>query len=156
MEGTPWGESAVASPTNGCISSSPFGCLRGPFGDHTLCAMMNDLRICARLAWPQTGHTLPVTSGNVLPRFTGGQVVAGSNPVSPTRSEAVSGIRKQPLFCSYPNRNTQTSRGAVFATNRQNDDTGFNRGTQASRCETRSVWTSSSISTREIHRTVTR
>jgi hypothetical protein len=24
--------------------------VRGPFGDHTLCAMMNDLRVCARLA----------------------------------------------------------------------------------------------------------
>ena len=32
-----------------------------------LCAVMNDLRVCARLARPQTGHTLAVTNGNVLP-----------------------------------------------------------------------------------------
>ncbi|MCW2653353.1 MAG: hypothetical protein JWR32_4329 [Mycobacterium sp.] len=33
----------------------------------------------------QTGRILAMTCGNVLPRFTGGQVVAGSNPaVSPT------------------------------------------------------------------------
>ncbi len=61
------------------------------FGDHTLCAVMNDPRVCARIAWPQTGHTLAVTSGNVLPPFTGGQVVAGSNPVSPTRITAGQG-----------------------------------------------------------------
>ena len=47
----------------------------GPIGDHTLCAVMNDLRVCARLAWPQTDRALVVTSGNALPRFTGGQVV---------------------------------------------------------------------------------
>src|ERR1700730_4481132 len=56
----------------------------GPIGDHTLSAAMNDLRVCARLAWPQTDRALVVTSGNALPRFSGGQVVAGSNPVSPT------------------------------------------------------------------------
>jgi hypothetical protein len=33
--------------------------------------MMNDLRVCARLARPQTGHTFAVTSGTVLPLFTG-------------------------------------------------------------------------------------
>ena len=34
----------------------------GPIGDHTLCAVMNDLRVCARLAWPQTDRALVVTS----------------------------------------------------------------------------------------------
>ena len=57
----------------------------GPIGDHTLRAVMNHLRVYARLAWPQTDRALAVTSGNALPRFTGGQVVAGSNPVSPTK-----------------------------------------------------------------------
>jgi hypothetical protein len=61
----------------------------GPFGDHTLCAVMNDLRVCARLAWPQTDRALVVTSEIALPRFTWGQVVAGSNPVSPTGVIAV-------------------------------------------------------------------
>jgi hypothetical protein len=56
----------------------------GPFGDHTLYAMVNDLRVCARLARPHFGHTRPATRGYGLARFTGGQVVAGSNPASPT------------------------------------------------------------------------
>jgi hypothetical protein len=47
----------------------------GPSWDHTLYAVMNDMRACARLARPQTGHTLAVTSGNALPLLTGGQVV---------------------------------------------------------------------------------
>jgi hypothetical protein len=41
------------------------------FGDHTLCAVMNDPRVCARIARPQIGHTLAVTSGNVLPLLLG-------------------------------------------------------------------------------------
>jgi hypothetical protein len=56
----------------------------GPFGDRTLCAMVNDLRVCAHFARLYFGHTRAATRGYVLPRFTGGQVVAGSNPVSPT------------------------------------------------------------------------
>ncbi len=59
--------------------------VRGPFGDRTICTVMNDLRVCARVARPQTGRTIAVTSGNVLPLLPGGQVVAGSNPVSPTQ-----------------------------------------------------------------------
>src|ERR1700682_1385231 len=38
--------------------------------------MVNDLRVCARLALPNIGPTLPTTSANVLPLFTGGQVAA--------------------------------------------------------------------------------
>jgi hypothetical protein len=30
---------------------------RGPIGDHTLCAMVNDLRVCARPPQPHLGHT---------------------------------------------------------------------------------------------------
>ena len=45
---------------------------------------MNDLRVYERLTRAHVGRTLAATRGNVLPRFTGGQVVAGSNPVSPT------------------------------------------------------------------------
>jgi hypothetical protein len=46
--------------------------------------MVNDLRVGERLARPEPAPHPAVTSGNALPRFTGGQVVAGSNPVSPT------------------------------------------------------------------------
>jgi hypothetical protein len=49
-----------------------------------LCAMVNDLRVHARLARIHVGRILAATRGNGLPRFTEGQVVAGSNPVSPT------------------------------------------------------------------------
>jgi hypothetical protein len=56
----------------------------GPPWDHTLCAMVNGLRVCERVARPHLDHTLAPTSGNVLLQFSGGQVVAGSNPVSPT------------------------------------------------------------------------
>jgi hypothetical protein len=56
----------------------------GPVWDHTLCAMVNDLPVCARYARARIGRLLSATCGNALPLFTGGQVVAGSNPVSPT------------------------------------------------------------------------
>ena len=56
----------------------------GPPWDHTLCVMVNDLRVCARHARSQIGYALAMTCGNALPLFTGGQVVARSNPVSPT------------------------------------------------------------------------
>jgi hypothetical protein len=59
---------------------------RGPVGDHTLRAMVNDPHVFERRARPQTGHSLVAPCGNVLPQFSGGQVVAGSNPVNPTRS----------------------------------------------------------------------
>ena len=42
----------------------------GTIRDHTLCAVMNDLRVYERLA-RSTPHT-PVTRENVFPRFTGG------------------------------------------------------------------------------------
>jgi hypothetical protein len=54
------------------------GPIWGPLGDHTLCAIVNDLRVYERLTRAHVGRTLEVTRGNVLPRFTGGQVVAGS------------------------------------------------------------------------------
>src|ERR1700682_1711385 len=82
-------------------STGPFGAPSGTFadaastineaqhprvlaGDHTLCAIVNDLRVCEPLARRSPCHTPAVTWGNVLPRFTGGEVVARSNPVSPT------------------------------------------------------------------------
>jgi hypothetical protein len=43
----------------------------GPFWDHTLCAMVNDLRVCARLVWPQTDRALVVTCGNACRYFLG-------------------------------------------------------------------------------------
>src|SRR5258705_9935011 len=43
----------------------------GPAGDHTLCAMVNDLRVCEPLARRSPCHTPAVTWGNALPRFTG-------------------------------------------------------------------------------------
>jgi hypothetical protein len=77
----------------------------GPFGDHTLYAMVNDLRVCARLARPHFGHTRPATRGYGLARFTGGQVVAGSNPASPTLSARLCqpdyvGVRPDPCDVS--------------------------------------------------------
>jgi hypothetical protein len=55
----------------------------GPIWDHTLCAMVNDLHI-ERLTLPNRGHPTSLTWGNALPLRSGGQVIAGSNPVSPT------------------------------------------------------------------------
>jgi hypothetical protein len=43
----------------------------GPFGDHTLCATVNDLRVCARHARPRQADRMPATCGNALPLFTG-------------------------------------------------------------------------------------
>ena len=51
----------------------------GPRWDHTLCALVNDLRVGARHGRPPVGHILPATCGDALPPFSGGQVVAGSN-----------------------------------------------------------------------------
>ena len=48
---------------------------------------MNDLLVCERLATATQGNTLMLTRENVLPPFSGGQVVAGSNPVSPTAGQ---------------------------------------------------------------------
>jgi hypothetical protein len=57
----------------------------GPAGDQTLCAMVNDPRVCEPLARRSPCHKPAVSWGNVLPLLPGGQVVAGSNPVSPTK-----------------------------------------------------------------------
>ena len=74
----------------------------GPRWDHTLCALVNDLRVGARHARPPVGHILPATCGNALPPFSGGQVVAGSNhcraqlprsPRSPCRARSAVGLR---------------------------------------------------------------
>jgi len=46
--------------------------------------MVNDLRVCERLARLHPGHILAVTCENVLSLLTGGQLAAGSDPVSPT------------------------------------------------------------------------
>ena len=77
----------------------------GPVGDHTSCAMVNDLRVCARHARAAQARRLRATWGNVLPLFTGGQVVAGSNPVSPKklhRSEGGFGTIRKPAFFIPP------------------------------------------------------
>jgi hypothetical protein len=66
-----------------CFNSCLEPRVRGPFGDRTLCTVMNDLPVCARLARPQTGHTIAVTSGNVLPLLTGGQVGRSRGQASP-------------------------------------------------------------------------
>ena len=68
---------------------APITRLGDHLGTHTLCAIVNDERVYERLARPNIGPKLPTTSENVLPRFTGGQVVAGSNPVSPTKKNAL-------------------------------------------------------------------
>jgi len=49
--------------------------LRGPSWDHTLSAIVNDLHVCERYAWSPHTRRLCVTRQNVLPLFTGGQVV---------------------------------------------------------------------------------
>jgi len=46
--------------------------------------MVNDPRVCARYACSRIGRLPAANCGNVLPLFAGDQVVAGSNPVSPT------------------------------------------------------------------------
>jgi len=68
----------------------------GPFWDHTLCAVPNDLRVYERHTRRPPARRLPTTCRNALPLLTGGQVVAGSNPVSPT-SERLS---EQAFFIS--------------------------------------------------------
>lgn len=47
----------------------------GPIGDHTLCALVNDLRVCARYAPPLLGPLIACDLENVSPLLTGGQVV---------------------------------------------------------------------------------
>jgi hypothetical protein len=59
------------------IKLSVPGRVWGPAGDHTLCAMVHDLRVCARYARTQHGQLPAVTRGNAIPLLTGGQVVAG-------------------------------------------------------------------------------
>ncbi len=60
----------------------------GPRWDHTLCTIMNDLRAQERHASRNKRRKTPVTWENALPLLPGGQVVAGSNPVSPTQVRA--------------------------------------------------------------------
>jgi hypothetical protein len=73
---------------------------------------MNDLRVCERLARPQSGLEPAATSENALPLFSGGQVVAGSNPVSPTErnssSRPVSEKSGAALFQSFGNTATSS------------------------------------------------
>jgi hypothetical protein len=56
----------------------------GPIRDHTLCTMLNDLRVPERHVSRIDREEPPATLENALPLLPGGQVVAGSNPVSPT------------------------------------------------------------------------
>src|SRR5258705_13914246 len=76
--GAPYGHFADAASTIK-EAQHPRVLAWGPAGDHTLCAMVNDLRVCEPLARRSPCHTPAVTWGNVLPRFTGGQVVARRN-----------------------------------------------------------------------------
>ena len=57
----------------------------GTVWDHTLCAKSSGLRI-SNVSRPHRGRPLAATCENALPQFSGGHVVAGSNPVSPTLS----------------------------------------------------------------------
>jgi hypothetical protein len=84
-----------------------------PVWDHTLCAIVNDLRVYARHTRSSQARTVPTTCGNALPLFTGGQVVAGSHtvsktPVSPTPvnpTQVRQGIYpcSMAIFGPYPN-----------------------------------------------------
>ena len=49
----------------------------GPFWDHTLCTMANDLHVYEHLARAHVGHKTPLTSGNAFPLFTDGQASRG-------------------------------------------------------------------------------
>jgi hypothetical protein len=70
------------------------------WGPHAL----RDCERSARLCTSRTAGNRPHTRGghgNVLPRFTGGQVVAGSNPVSPTQVRGTfRRFGRCPYFCS--------------------------------------------------------
>ena len=65
----------------------------GPFWDHTSYATVNDPRFCERHAPARQRHKSSATWENALPLLPGGQVVAGSNPVSPT-AEMASELRR--------------------------------------------------------------
>ena len=54
--------------------------------------MANGLRVCGRYARARIAPKLLTTWENVSPLLTGGQVVAGSNPVSPTENWLVRAI----------------------------------------------------------------
>jgi hypothetical protein len=56
--------------------------------------MVNDLLVRERHAGTHGGRDLVATCGNALPLFTGGQVVAGSNPASPTQVREVFGLTR--------------------------------------------------------------
>jgi hypothetical protein len=64
-------------PTRGHNSWHIRAVVLRPVWDRTSCALVHDLRVCARLARLQTGHTIAVTSGNALPRFTGVKRLTG-------------------------------------------------------------------------------
>jgi hypothetical protein len=63
----------------------------GPFWDQTICASVNVLP-------RQNCRLTPPTKENALPQFSGGQVVADSNPVSPTLSAR---RNRASLLCAY-------------------------------------------------------
>jgi hypothetical protein len=44
----------------------------GPLWDHTLCAMVSDLRVCERLARARSNRVSYLTCGNASPLFTWG------------------------------------------------------------------------------------
>ena len=61
----------------------------GPIWDHTFCAFLNDLQRSCTIRDPRITRIPGVSRHNVPGPFPGGQVVAGSNPVSPTKKPAL-------------------------------------------------------------------
>ena len=87
-------QSLAAPPRRNCIADKQLRSVMslrpltwGPYWDHTLCAMVNDLRVCVRLA----RRKLPLHSAdqrNAVSPFTGGQVVCRQHHLSQKRSGA--------------------------------------------------------------------
>lgn len=83
---------------------------RGPVGDHTLCALVNDLRMCERRAWTHSGRTLTVTCRNVLPLSTGQVVNRDQESEIAVRRSELSLPRKRSQTGGYA-ETTETSVG---------------------------------------------
>ena len=65
----------------------------GPLWDHTLCALLNDLRVCERLAAPKTGAWNGRPARMHYRNFLGVKWVAGSNRVT---SRSVRSLPRRP------------------------------------------------------------
>ena len=69
------------------LERDPSASARGPVGDHTLCAMANDLRVRERLARAPDGCRPLATCENPVRHFLG-EAVGGSTLVGPTTARA--------------------------------------------------------------------